>query len=82
MLLYQGNINNTRLFVKNCHIECSLKAGLPAARLQQTSVSLVGSWSNWKVRLAAVLPACTNLDLFKLPLSATSTEAHVGFDVC
>eukprot|EP00775_Hariotina_reticulata_P008536 gene8536-8718_t len=45
----EGNINNTRLCVKNCHVQFSLKSGLPATRAQQTSVSVVGSWSNWKV---------------------------------
>eukprot|EP00879_Flechtneria_rotunda_P014431 GHRR01015079.1.p1 GENE.GHRR01015079.1~~GHRR01015079.1.p1 ORF type:complete len:701 (+),score=242.04 GHRR01015079.1:231-2333(+) len=45
----EGNINNKRLCVKNCHLEFSFRPGSIAARSLQTVVKVTGSWSNWQI---------------------------------
>jgi hypothetical protein len=49
----QGNINNKRLCVKNCHIEFCFKSNSPVARSPRTVISVIGSWSNWRVSTKA-----------------------------
>eukprot|EP00882_Tetradesmus_deserticola_P020169 GHRQ01021740.1.p1 GENE.GHRQ01021740.1~~GHRQ01021740.1.p1 ORF type:complete len:268 (+),score=76.83 GHRQ01021740.1:94-897(+) len=45
----EGNINNKRLCVKNCHIEFCFSSSSPVARAPRTAVSVIGAWSNWRV---------------------------------
>lgn len=45
----EGNINNKRLCVKNCHIEFCFKSNSPVARSPRTVISVIGSWSNWRI---------------------------------